>query len=423
MTGAPGETPGPGAGLKVLHIAPTPFFSDRGCHVRVRGMIEALARLGIASVLCTYHHGRDVPGIDARRTWAIPGYTRLEAGPAWQKYIADVLLLFLVIRTARRERPDVLHAHLHEGALIGWVARLAFFWRRTPLVFDMQGSLVGELSTFGYFGGSRLVRGAFNAVEGLICRMADHFVCSSAASRDILTTRFGISPERVRVVNDGVDGAVLAGSVEPRAAKRKVGVPEDRPVFVYTGGLGAGKGVEALHHVIGVLGRQAAAHFLIVGYPEAPTRAFVAAHGLEPACTIVGRVPYDALPLYLAAADAALEPKPGGAGEASGKVLNYMGAGLPVVCFEGENNRLFLGDLGFYADPGDMDSLAARAGEVAGDLPAARERGRLAREKVAREFSWDAAGRAVHEVYRELLKGRGSRGRRLRSEGGMETQP
>ena len=52
--------------MKVLHIAPTPFFADRGCHIRIRNEIEALRQEGIEVVLCTYHHGQDVAGIKAR---------------------------------------------------------------------------------------------------------------------------------------------------------------------------------------------------------------------------------------------------------------------------------------------------------------------------------------------------------------------
>ena len=42
----------------------------------------------------------------------------------------------------REVRPQVIHAHLHEGALIGAV--LSRLWR-VPLVFDFQGSMTSEM--------------------------------------------------------------------------------------------------------------------------------------------------------------------------------------------------------------------------------------------------------------------------------------
>ncbi|NJN54995.1 MAG: glycosyltransferase family 1 protein [Anaerolineae bacterium] len=45
------------------------------------------------------------------------------------------------LREGLRYRPDIVHGHMHEGAMIGsMVARLL----RVPLVFDFQGSLSAE---------------------------------------------------------------------------------------------------------------------------------------------------------------------------------------------------------------------------------------------------------------------------------------
>jgi hypothetical protein len=125
--------------LRILHIGPTPFFSDRGAHIRIRGLMLAQQRRGHEVVLATYHHGSEVEGIRTVRSARIPGYTKLDAGPSPFKYLADLLLLWRVCGLVRRWRPDLLHAHLHEGALIGHVARVLIFWRRAPMVFDMQG--------------------------------------------------------------------------------------------------------------------------------------------------------------------------------------------------------------------------------------------------------------------------------------------
>ena len=39
--------------MRVLHIGPTPFFSDRGCHMRIRGLIRALNDAGVENRLFT----------------------------------------------------------------------------------------------------------------------------------------------------------------------------------------------------------------------------------------------------------------------------------------------------------------------------------------------------------------------------------
>ena len=70
-------------GMRILIIAPTPFFADRGCHVRILEEARALMALGRQVTICTYHNGRDINGIDARRIVKIPWYSKLSAGPSF----------------------------------------------------------------------------------------------------------------------------------------------------------------------------------------------------------------------------------------------------------------------------------------------------------------------------------------------------
>ena len=50
-------------GYDVLAIAPTSFFADYGCHVRILEEARALQRRGHRVTVCTYHSGRDPEGI------------------------------------------------------------------------------------------------------------------------------------------------------------------------------------------------------------------------------------------------------------------------------------------------------------------------------------------------------------------------
>ena len=69
-------------GLRILMVAPTPYFADRGCHVRIYEEARALRSLGHDVRIATYHIGRDMPGIPVVRIPRIPWYNRLEAGPS-----------------------------------------------------------------------------------------------------------------------------------------------------------------------------------------------------------------------------------------------------------------------------------------------------------------------------------------------------
>ena len=384
--------------LTVLHIAPTPFFSDRGCHMRIRGLIRALNKCSVISVLCTYNLGRDVEGVETVRTAAIPGYTKLEAGPSAFKYLADILLFFKVCKLISARRPDIIHAHLHEGAFIGWAAKQVFFWRKIPMVFDVQGSLVGELEAHGYFHGSNFVRRIFWSIEYLITRMADRFVCSSQNTVDILCQQFNVDSNRVFLVNDGADEFDIR---RDESLASKLELPNDKPVVIFTGALLEAKGLGYLcETLLEVKKRKIACHFLIVGYPEQVIREFCEKNSLQSHCSIAGRVPYEQLGDYLALADIALEPKLSDSGEASGKLLNYMGAALPVVCFDTKSNRQILGDGGYYATNTLVDQIAL----VIDEPEKAKAAGTVGKLRVKDKFSWRAAGEKIHNVYNACLK-------------------
>lgn len=364
-------------------------------------MVLALGRRGVRSVVCTYHHGREVEGVSTRRIPWIPGFTKREAGPSHYRYFADVLLFLKALVVAWRERPDVIHGHLHEGALVGWAVKSVLFWRRIPLVFDVQGSLVGEMAEHGYFERRPGLKRIFWKVEHAITRLPDFLVCSSGESAHVLRSEFGVDPNRIAVVHDGADADVVPASRAERLRKR-LQVPDGEPVVVYAGALLAAKGEEALRQiVIEARNRNLPAHFLVVGYPEEGMREFVEAHDLEAFCTVTGRVPFEELSDYLGLGAVAVEPKEGNSGEASGKLLNYMAAELPVVCFDMENNRNLLGEAGSYVRRGDVVSFVEHVATLVRNPELRARKGRKGRERVRERFTWDASAERVEAVYAE----------------------
>ena len=104
-------------------IAPTPFFADRGCHVQIAEEIWALQRQGYEIKLVTYGLGRDVQHITTERIWNPPWYQKLSAGPTLHKFYLDPLLAMKAAQAARQFKPDIIHGHLHEGCVFGWMVQ------------------------------------------------------------------------------------------------------------------------------------------------------------------------------------------------------------------------------------------------------------------------------------------------------------
>lgn len=371
--------------------------------MRILGEMKALANYGYQNIIVTYHNGRDLEGLDIRRIINIPWYRKLEAGPSIHKFYIDILLFFKAAAVYFREKPDIIYGHLHEGAFVGGLVKYLLTFGKIPLVFDVQGSLTSELDTFNWIKGRKPVRWFFYTLEKFICKMPDFFICSSVSNGDIIKNRFHINPDKVRVVIDGVHTDFFS-KPSNKGFKEELGIPGDAPLIIFTGALLAAKGIWNLVSAIPlVLEKRKDVHFLIVGYPVEETAAKVRELGVEKNAHFTGMVDYFKLPDYLVISDIAVEPKVDKAGEASGKVINYMGAGLPVVCFEGKNNRRFLGEGGIYAVDDKVENLAAQMIWAVENPDEAKRLGELNRKRVEEVFSWNNSIKTTVEAFEKLI--------------------
>ncbi len=383
----------------IMHVAPTPFFSNRGCHIRIKNIVDALSTQGIQSVICTYHLGDSPPNVDVRRTYPIKAYTKRDAGFSPYKFPADLLLLFLCLKVAWKEKPSVIYGHLHEGVLIGWVVKMVLFWRGIDLVMDMQGSLSGELKAYGTVGETSRAFKLIRWIESIICKLPRKITCSSIESESCLTNQFGIN-EKVSSCLPDVVGETFFDVCDGLTHKKNLGIPHEQKVVLYSGALLNGKGVEVLYSAMVLLCEMRNdCHFLLIGYPELEAQKFVEANELQARCTLTGEVKYSNLAQNLAVGDVAIDPKAQNSGEASGKILHYMAAGLPVVCFDLPNNRNLLAQNGSYAVDLTAEGLASRIDESLNDLDKEKKKGQLLRKVAERNYSVSTSGKQLLEIF------------------------
>lgn len=387
---------------RILMIAPTSFFADYGCHVRILEEIRALQKRGHIVELCTYHNGRDIEGIPIHRTVDIPWRKRVVVGSSKHKMYLDVALFATALRHARRFKPDIIHAHLHEGALIGaFAGKLA----GAPVVFDYQGSLTEEMMDHGFIPRSGLRARLFRKLESVIDRLPDVILPSSRAAETHLRGRHARLPD-VRTISDAVD----LDRFDPerwasarQAERARLGIPPDAPVVVYLGLLADYQGTPALIEAASqLLERRRDAYVVIAGYPGVGRHAAMAARLPHTERILFpGRIPYEDAPALLSIGDAAAAPKRS-ATEANGKILNYMAMRLPTVCVDNTVNRDLLGDLGYYVPPDDPAALAHQLHRALDAPELMRD---ALRQRVTARFSWDRQIREIERIYAALLSG------------------
>lgn len=390
----------------VLFIAPTSFFADYGCHVRILEEALVLRKRGHRVTIVTYYNGRDIAALPIERTLPIPWRRDYEVGSSRHKIAFDALLALKSLTVALRLRPDVIHAHLHEGGLIGYfLSRLL----GVPLVFDFQGSLTSEMIDHHFLKPQGLAHRLLRWLETKIDHAADAVLTSSRHALQLLRNEFHCSPDKIYSLPDCVGAdtfrpdALPAG--EREALQARWGIPPQAQVVVYLGLLadyqGSGLLVDAVRHLVREQGRQNL-HFLIMGYPGVQGyKAYADKLGLSDYVTFTGRVPYEQAPKMLALGDVAVAPKISTT-EGSGKVLNYMAMGLPTVAFDTPVHREYLGELGVYAERGRADALAEAVGWLLDNEQHGRAVGAQLRERAQTLYSWDQAGQRIEEIYDQV---------------------
>ncbi len=393
-------------GLRVLMVAPTSFFGDYGCHVRILEEASALQRLGHQVTIVTYRNGRDVPGLDIRRTLPIPWRQQYEVGSSRHKIGFDVLLGLKTVQLLLRERFDVLHAHLHEGALIALVLGKMF---RLPIVFDFQGSLTEEMIDHQFLRRSSTVYTPLRKLEEWIDRSVDITLTSSKNAERILVESFGCTAARIRPLPDCVDVetfAPLQPAEQPaRSAERlRLGIPATAPVIVYLGLLAQYQGTDLLLQAMQqIRSLHPTVYLLLMGFPGVERYQRLAGElGVADRVILTGRIPYHQAPAYLKLGDLAVAPKLS-LTEGAGKLLNYMALGLPTVAFETPVAREYLGEQGVYAERGSAASLATALIALVEDPGRRAELGAKLRQRASDHYDWNRAARMIAQIYLDLL--------------------
>jgi glycosyltransferase involved in cell wall biosynthesis len=391
---------------RVLMIAPTSFFADYGCHVRILEEARILQQLGHSVTIVTYHNGRNLPELDIRRTLPIPWRQHYEVGSSRHKLGFDALLGMKTLQLLARSRYDVIHAHLHEGALIGQVLGGMF---GVPVLFDFQGSLTEEMIDHRFLSRQSMLYPPLRRLERHIDRNSPVIFTSSANGQSVLVEQFGCSPDQIRTLPDCVNTrefrpAAAFAAEELAALRRRWNIHDSARLIVYLGLLAEYQGTT---HLLQVMQRirelRSDVYLLLMGFPGVDFyQAKAAELGVSDRVIFTGRVAYEDAPPHIALGEIAVAPKLS-LTESAGKLLNYMAAALPTIAYDTQVAREYLGPAGRFAERGSVDSLLEHLLDLLDHPAAAQAAGERLRRRAIEQFEWQRAGLQIVDAYHHLV--------------------
>ena len=129
--------------MRILLLAPEPFYQDRGTPIAVNLLLRALSERGEHVDVVTYHEGRDVKiqRVTLHRIVKLSFIRNIRPGFSWKKVVCDFFMLLKSARLVRKNHYDLIFA-VEESVFLA----LAWKWIfKIPYVYDMDSSLAQQL--------------------------------------------------------------------------------------------------------------------------------------------------------------------------------------------------------------------------------------------------------------------------------------
>jgi len=385
--------------MRILLIAPQPFFAQRGTPINVRQMVQTLSEAGHEVHLATYPMGETVemPNLTIHRALSIPGVRTVPIGFSWKKVALDAMLALRVWALLAGRRFDVVHA-VEESVFFALPpARL----RGIPVIYDLDSWLSDQLA----YGG----RVKSPAVAKLLRRIERAALHRSALA---ITVSASLS-DAVRAMHPGVIVAQIEDSPIEEALRapdparvtilrERFGIGERRAI-VYTGNLETYQGIELL---LPAFARVAAmrddAVLVLVGGSSTQidaVRAGAAALGIaDDRIALAGQRPAEEMPEWMAMGSMLVSPRLHG-GNTPLKLFSYMWSAIPIVATDLPTHTQVLDAQSAVLCQPTPEEMASAILGVLDDPARFAAMGASARARVARDYSREAFRRKLLAAY------------------------
>lgn len=335
--------------MRVLFLAPQPFFQERGTPIALKLLLEALAtspKNNLEIDLLTYAEGQpiELPGVTHLRTPAVKPLTGIRPGISLKKLLYDLIFLFSAVRLvigARKSAPYQLIHTVEEAVFIGWLFNLLF---GIPFVYDMDSSLSKQLTE--KWAWLAPVRWLFEKFENIAIRSAIAVipVCGALERQAIKAGAKKIV--MLRDVPISEESPLESSHLSTVLLRQQYAIPADQILGLYVGNLEFYQGIELLVEAFSKLPNETNLTVVVVGGPEAKAREMAEKIGQQVGpdsssrsgkLIFTGPQPLCILPSLLKQADILISPRLVG-NNTPMKIYSYLASGKAIVATDIESH-------------------------------------------------------------------------------------
>lgn len=372
--------------------------SKDGQYVHIEEMIHALRAQGHEIVIVappsaeTEDFGADAGAVALLKRWL----------PKWCYELMELSYSLVayrrLARAIRAHQPDCIYERYNLFLPAGvWAARRF----KLPLLLEVNAPILEERSRYDGLSLIRLARWS----QAYAWRNADYVLPVTQVLGDMVTA-YGVDPQRVVVIPNGINGERFDSAPDVEAAKRALGL-DGRLVLGFTGFVRDWHGLNKVLDLIAHDEPASRRHLLVVG--DGPARAALEQQardlGIDNRVTFTGIVGRDDVARHVAAFDIALQPAVV-AYASPLKLFEYLALGKAIVGPAQPNIEEILrrDHNAVLFDPADPEGLAVAVSRLCGD-PALRSKvADNARRTIGdMQLTWGANARKVVSLFGRLL--------------------
>lgn len=382
--------------LKILLLAPHPFFQHRGTPISVKLLMEVLSKYGHHIHILTYHEGEDVediPNVSIHRNPAFSLLRNIKPGPSWKKLICDLLMFWKCIKIVHKSRFDVIHA-VEESVFMAMILKMLF---GIPYVYDMDSSIPQQL-TEKY----KLLR-PFLFILELSEKMAVRGsvgVIAVCKSLEKTALRYDSGKKVLRLEDISL---LKSDTQEGDLILEKLGI--SGPIIMYVGNLESYQGIDLLLESFRyVTKRENEVHLVIIGGSETDIQRYNDKSkqlGISDNVHFIGQKPISQLNFYLRQADIVVSPRTKGQNTPM-KIYSYLDSGRPIVATRMPTHTQVLDDQIALLVPPEPNAMADGIIKLLQDDTLSTNLAWQAKERVQKEFSYEAFRRKLLTFYDSL---------------------
>jgi len=302
--------------MKILVIAPQPFFSIRGTPIAIRELVDVFLKSGSSVDILTFHLGENIqsPNLRIFRNKIFSNCIKfIGPGFSFKKIVLGMVIFPKALWLIVKNKYDVVHCVEESAYFIAW-----FKWIR-PFIFtyDMDSDIPKQLVESGKLKNRFFIKCA-EIKEKLVIKMADAIV-----------TICPIFTEKIKKI-DPDKPVFQIEDVSPFENLPEEDILTSKQVILYTGNFEKYQGVDILIEGFNKIKEKFLdAELLIVGGEESEINDFKKRYDCVQ-IVFAGKRPISEMPKYLSLADIVVSPRLKGENTPF-KLYSYLASGKPIL--------------------------------------------------------------------------------------------